>query len=419
MKFAAEIKVGFLVLAGIGLFGYSVHLLNEGAFQKPGYEVKVIFPTAAGMQEKAPVYMAGVQVGQVKRVRLTPKNRVLVTLSLNPRIKIKDSSGFLITTESFFGIDKFVEIIPGEEGKIVTAGHKPFMGEQPLVAREVLSSLKKSMEKFQGLSESLDGFLGDEELKAALKQTVVNVGRATEEMFRLAYRVNSIVSSKQDQIKDIVDNLQQITENINQMVADAEMKKDVKEIITSLKETGKKVESITEKLDTQILSQENMDGFKTAVKKTNSILEKVDKKIGSFKLMKPKANLEVFGSDDDKGNTKYNTTLNVTIPSPTGSWYTVAGIEDVSERNKGNLLLGKKIGKGFKVQGGLREGKLGGGVIYDKKAVQLKLEGIDPNEPHFHFYSGLKVAPGLYFLWWNEFKNSSTNQNWLGVGIEK
>src|SRR3990167_5894483 len=84
-KFNNEIKTGIVVVAAILVFMY-ISAKMGGVKVMDGYELNVLFNYVSGLEDKAPVKLAGGIIGEVKKVTHVYDNdetKVLAKLSLN------------------------------------------------------------------------------------------------------------------------------------------------------------------------------------------------------------------------------------------------------------------------------------------------------------------------------------------------
>lgn len=102
----------FAVVALCLLFGIFFMLSNLGS--RAGYELGVHFNSAAGLETGYGVYMSGLQVGTVERLKLLPDDTVDVILSIHKDIGVPIGSRFLISTP-FTGAASLVIIPPHGE----------------------------------------------------------------------------------------------------------------------------------------------------------------------------------------------------------------------------------------------------------------------------------------------------------------
>ena len=108
-----ELIVGVFVLIGITALTYLAVKLGKLEVIGGGnqIELQAEFDSVAGLKAGATVEIAGVQVGQVKRIGLKD-DLALVALSLRPGVKIYGDAIASIKTRGLIG-DKYVSISPG------------------------------------------------------------------------------------------------------------------------------------------------------------------------------------------------------------------------------------------------------------------------------------------------------------------
>jgi len=119
-----ELIVGVFVLVGIAALTYMAVKLGKLEVIGGGnqIELQAEFDSVAGLKTGSTVEIAGVQVGQVKRIGLKD-DRALVVLSLHPGVKIYGDAIASIKTRGLIG-DKYVSISPGGSQKELPPGSK-------------------------------------------------------------------------------------------------------------------------------------------------------------------------------------------------------------------------------------------------------------------------------------------------------
>jgi phospholipid/cholesterol/gamma-HCH transport system substrate-binding protein len=119
-----ELIVGVFVLVGIAALTYLAVKLGKleviGGGNK--VEIQAEFDSVTGLKTGAIVEIAGVQVGQVKRIGLNG-DRAMVYFSLQPGVKLYGDAIATIKTRGLIG-DKFVSISPGGSEKELSPGGK-------------------------------------------------------------------------------------------------------------------------------------------------------------------------------------------------------------------------------------------------------------------------------------------------------
>lgn len=167
-----EVKIGLFVLIGVILLTVITFSIGDFFF-KPGYTINLILGFANGIQQAAPVRLAGIEVGEVREAGVfkdeTGKTKVKLVLWLMNEARIEKDAKVVINTLGLIG-EKYVEISPGtpggpfmEEGDTLE-GHDPVSVEQ-LTQRSYDIVLKvedtlDSMNKILKYVESGQGTVG-------------------------------------------------------------------------------------------------------------------------------------------------------------------------------------------------------------------------------------------------------------------
>lgn len=170
------IKIGVFFLAGLMLFFISLILIQDTVFFRPSYELNVVFEFAEGLKRASPVRFCGVDIGQIREVRVisSPEGaKVKVRASLEKGIKIPRDSHFFINSLSLFG-EKYLEIIPPaqfsgylDEGEIIK-------GMSPVPLFQLFAGFNKTMEEIKS-------FIEDGQIKESMERTIENLEKISFE----------------------------------------------------------------------------------------------------------------------------------------------------------------------------------------------------------------------------------------------
>lgn len=122
-KASVEIAVGIFVLAGIACLIYlAVHLGETELFSR-GWRVTADFDNISGLKVGAAVEVAGVDVGRVEQIAITPGHRARLTLKLTPGLTLTDDTIASVRTKGIIG-DKFIKLSMGNSEKTIPPGGK-------------------------------------------------------------------------------------------------------------------------------------------------------------------------------------------------------------------------------------------------------------------------------------------------------
>ena len=116
-----ELTVGVFVLAGLACLTYmAVHLGKMEMFGH-GYRVFATFENISGLKTGAAVEVAGVEVGKVEAIHVTPDDRARLILRLQPGVVLKEDAIASIRTKGIIG-DKYVKLSPGSAEQTIPPG---------------------------------------------------------------------------------------------------------------------------------------------------------------------------------------------------------------------------------------------------------------------------------------------------------
>jgi len=204
---STEAKVGIFVLVALLILGYMSFRVGQSGFGlKKGYTVSAVFSNVTGLDKGSSVEMAGVPIGKVESIKLTD-SKALVTLRINPDVKLREDITAAIKTHGVLG-DKYIEIIPAGTGEYMESGGRIARTESQADFDKVLSQFSSVMDDIKKVSSSLGNTLGGEE--------------------------------GQEQIRGILANMRQITENLNRLVARNDQKFD--QLVDNLKSASKEMD---------------------------------------------------------------------------------------------------------------------------------------------------------------------------------
>ncbi|MFH1258599.1 MAG: MlaD family protein [Elusimicrobiota bacterium] len=258
-----ETKVGLFVLGGIIVFMFGIVVLGDFHFQRR-YKVHILFDDIAGLPDKAPVKIAGVEVGKVKEINLQ-NNKAKVTVWINNKIKIHEDTRASIIATGIIGT-KYLEMTLGSPDLPLLKDGDTIVGINPLSLDKIIAQVA---EGFSSLIESLKS-LGGEELGKDLKNILKNTSGITEVL-------NRVLQSKEINLAETIDYFHDFSKDIRKVAGDLEE-------ITSgskedLKTTLKKLGGVVDKLDAALTSVAEIS---QSIEKGDGVLGKLfsDKEMG-------------------------------------------------------------------------------------------------------------------------------------------
>lgn len=190
-----ELKVGIFVFIGIALLFIMVFSIGKIYIFQPGYCVKVLFNYAGGVSEAAPVRLAGVDVGEVDKIRIyydqeIMRTRVEVAAWIKKDVKIEKDSAVRVNALGMLG-EKYLEIIPGSQDAGFVEDGGMLVGEDPVMLDELAEDLKDLadsagavMGKLERGEGSVGKLLTEDKLYRDLEEFVNEIKRNPWKLFR-------------------------------------------------------------------------------------------------------------------------------------------------------------------------------------------------------------------------------------------
>lgn len=180
-KFNNEIKTGIIVVAAILVFMY-ISMKMGGGKVVGGYNLNVMFDYVSGLEDKAPVKLAGVGIGEVEKVVHVYKDdqtRVMATLALDGNAKVRQDSKLLIRTTGLIG-EKYIEITGGSKGSPVVPKGSTLEGTNPFEMEELVARVDSAVQDLQKLMGHADSVLVEN--KDDIRTTIVNLKDSSQNL---------------------------------------------------------------------------------------------------------------------------------------------------------------------------------------------------------------------------------------------
>jgi phospholipid/cholesterol/gamma-HCH transport system substrate-binding protein len=276
-----EAKVGIFVLLGIVILTFFTFRVSKiGGIGVKGYQLTVDFETAAGLEPKANVKMAGVPIGKVEEIKLVGNNARLV-LRIQEGIKIPIDSVVSIQTQGLLG-EKYVEILPGKEtGRMLPPGGRMANTVPPANLDEIIRKVSMISEDVKNFTSTLSQTLGTEEGRKALADIIRNT-RETTEVLR------AVVKGNEERLNRILANVDTLSTDLREI--SSANKEDLRVTIANLRsfsETlkteapglARKLQEMSERVSGVI--GENRENIKESIENIKAASAKLDNTLES------------------------------------------------------------------------------------------------------------------------------------------
>jgi phospholipid/cholesterol/gamma-HCH transport system substrate-binding protein len=232
----SQLKVGSVVVAASIALGALIVLMNStGGLFTPTILIKSYFPDASGLRPGAPVRLSGVDIGNVKRIRIVPGHPLTpgeVTMKINTKYNFllrKDSQTILTTAgvlgETYINIDSsHATGAQISDGDVLSTKEQPGYDDVVRAANSSLQNmdiLLKRMDRIIAYVESGQGSVG----KLIYDPTLYNRVNATVAEFQTL--MNNVTSGQGSLGKlisndDLYNKANASLDKINKMLDDVE-----------------------------------------------------------------------------------------------------------------------------------------------------------------------------------------------------
>lgn len=200
------VPIGAVTLAIVAVIVFFSYNVNNIPFIGGGTEYKADFSESAGISDNDPVYVAGVEVGRIKSVKLHD-DRVRITFTVDDAW-VGNRTTASIQIRTLLGA-KYLSLDPQGDKKL---------GEGGLIPIERTAAPYDVVEAFNGLSRTLDGT--DTQQLATSLQTLADTFRGTPDEVQGALsglsRLSETIASRDDQLAQLLSN----THDVSTVLAD-------------------------------------------------------------------------------------------------------------------------------------------------------------------------------------------------------
>lgn len=246
------IKVGIFVTICLAVLAYLVIRVEDWSFGGAGQRIDVVFESVVGLDDKAPVRVAGVRVGRVDGVSLDGR-RARVSLLLDTPVQLTEGARAAIANAGLLG-DKYVELIPGPPGAAPLEGGLVLEGEAPPSFDEAFESISEMGDSIG----TLTGSLNQEDLAGGIAELIADLQATSAE-------IRALVVANREQVGNttrnfevfsaaLAEELPRLTAQMNDLLATvdavlAENRGDLKESLANIRQVSGSMQQSVDNLN--------------------------------------------------------------------------------------------------------------------------------------------------------------------------
>jgi phospholipid/cholesterol/gamma-HCH transport system substrate-binding protein len=206
---SAAAKVGVFAVIALIIAGVLIMRIEDLGFGRDQTSpVDVIFDSAAGLNKGDRVRVAGVDVGDVRDIKLTSDGRAIATLYVNDDVVLREGASATIASLGLLG-ERYVELDPGppDAPPLSRQDQIVLFGRRPATIDEVTDQVSDIAVDIKAITESLRRAIGGVEGEQRVLDIVENVRSITD-------RVRLVLDMNEANINATMANFRQITDDL-------------------------------------------------------------------------------------------------------------------------------------------------------------------------------------------------------------
>ncbi len=242
----AETKLGIFTVVGLILFGFSLYFLG-GLSVTRTYDLNIKFNDVSGLPVKAPVKLAGVEVGKVKKIKIEGED-VVVVAEIHDGVHIRQGAQFSVVMTGIIG-SKYLKVVQGLPGSPILKPDTYIDGVNDIPMDVMVTQTMASIKEFVD-SVNNNGQMGDQ-----LNQTMTEIRQLSANLNQMIAAMRPyLTSSVQNldvataRLSDLLTSLDKGEGVIGSLLKDQEMKTEVKETVSDLRTTMAEVKNVVSKM---------------------------------------------------------------------------------------------------------------------------------------------------------------------------
>jgi phospholipid/cholesterol/gamma-HCH transport system substrate-binding protein len=290
-----ETKVGLFVISAIGVFLYLSINIRALRLDKDRYnEYKAYFEDTNGLAIKAPVKIAGVDVGWVEKISLLEDGKADVLMLIDKHIRLSKNAHAVINQDGLIGV-KTLEIDPGDPstGALAAGSTLAMPGKSPTSVGQLLERFNEIASTVQDITTSFKSVFathkGEEQMRGALDAVTrasTKIADFSEVLQRTMVNneanLNNILSTMNDTISDFktkntIGKASDAFENVSDAaIQGRETLKEAGEIVEKINSGKGLVGKLINEDETYTDIKKTVRGIKDYLNKTQSLMLSID-----------------------------------------------------------------------------------------------------------------------------------------------
>jgi phospholipid/cholesterol/gamma-HCH transport system substrate-binding protein len=268
----AELRVGVLVLASFTILTLAIILISgKAGFFTPTYNLRTYLASASGLRKGSLVWVAGIEVGNVRDVNISlssdPSRAVEVTMRINQAFQhaIREDSKASLGSIGLLG-DKYIDISRGSDALPTIPPNGEIKGSSEADIRKVIQNSNDLVANFGSLVDKVDSIT-----------TKIDQGQGTVGKFINDPSLYNKLNATIEQAGEIVSKVRSGEGAIGKLVNDPELYDHVNRTLARVDDITTKIDSGQGTLGKLIKDPSVYNQTNALLGKINTVAERLEK----------------------------------------------------------------------------------------------------------------------------------------------
>jgi phospholipid/cholesterol/gamma-HCH transport system substrate-binding protein len=217
-----ETKVGIFIILAIGIFIYLSVNIGALRLDMAHYNTyKTYFDDIGGLDLKAPVKIAGVDVGWVDAIELLPDGKAEIVMRVNKNIKLAKNAYAVIAQEGLIGT-KTLEIEPGDPltGFLLPGSILSMPGKSPANVSDLLDQFKDIASSVQDIASSFKTVFASQKGEENMRVALDGIANASNRMADFSQVLERTMKNNENNINSTLQDMRSAMSNVDKGIPD-------------------------------------------------------------------------------------------------------------------------------------------------------------------------------------------------------
>lgn len=212
-----ETKVGVFIVLAIGIFIYLSVNIGSLRLDMAQYNTfKTYFDDIGGLDLKAPVKIAGVDIGWVDAIELLPDGKAEIIMRVNKNIKLAKNAYALIAQEGLIGT-KTLEIEPGDPltGFLLPGSILSMPGRSPATVSDLLDQFKDIASSVIDIASSFKATFATQRGEENMKMALDGIAKASNRIADFSEVLERTMAKNENNINSTLADMRSVMHNLD------------------------------------------------------------------------------------------------------------------------------------------------------------------------------------------------------------